>query len=269
MKKTSLVILFLILSIFIVSFSHIGEVKAQDNTIYIRADGTVEGTDKINRDGDVFTLMGDIPGGINIERNFTIIDGAGFTLKGNEEGAGIDLRSTDGPLITNVTVKNLQIATFEYGIFSATNNTFIGNYISDCFCGINILGGANSLIVNNTLINNGNPISIAYSGGNHTITQNNIINGTTIIVWLSAQPNVFMNYWSDYNGTDVNGDGIGDTPYVYINADYAKLSDKYPLIEPVPTIPEFLSWTILPLFLVATLSVIFVRRKFFSQTREE
>ena len=263
MKKSVLVVLLLILSLFIVSFPQIVIVNAQSNTIYIRADGIVEGTDKIHRDGDVFTLIGNISGRINVERNFTIIDGEGFTLKGNGEGTGIDLRFTDGPLITNVTIKNLQITNFEYGIFSSTNNTFIGNYISDCFCGINILGGSNSLILNNTLINNGNPISIAYSGGNHTITQNNIINGTTIIVWLSAQPNVFMNYWSDYNGTDTNGDGIGDTPYVYINADYAKLSDNYPLIEPVPTIPEFPSWTpllISGLIAVFLMSIIYRQR---------
>jgi len=36
------------------------------------------------------------------------------------------------------------------------------------------------------------------------------------------------NYWSDYNGTDDNGDGIGDTPYI-IDADN---QDKYPLMKP-------------------------------------
>ena len=36
------------------------------------------------------------------------------------------------------------------------------------------------------------------------------------------------NYWSDYNGTDSNGDCIGDTPYV-IDADNM---DSYPLMNP-------------------------------------
>ena len=35
------------------------------------------------------------------------------------------------------------------------------------------------------------------------------------------------NYWSDYAGSDADGDGIGDTPYV-IDGE----SDNYPLMEP-------------------------------------
>ena len=71
------------------------------------------------------------------------------------------------------------------------------------------------------------------------------------------------NYWSDYNGTDDNNDGIGDTPYVINNYD----SDIYPLISPldIETIPEFPSWIILPLFLMATLSAIIVKKRLFHQ----
>jgi len=36
------------------------------------------------------------------------------------------------------------------------------------------------------------------------------------------------NYWSNYNGVDVDGDGIGDTPYSI----YYKNVDYYPLMEP-------------------------------------
>jgi hypothetical protein len=39
------------------------------------------------------------------------------------------------------------------------------------------------------------------------------------------------NYWGDYNGSDVNGDGIGDTPYV-INENN---QDDYTLVTPVDT----------------------------------
>ena len=36
------------------------------------------------------------------------------------------------------------------------------------------------------------------------------------------------NYWSDYNGVDANGDGIGDTPYVIDG----NRSDNHPLMKP-------------------------------------
>jgi uncharacterized protein YxeA len=51
-------------------------------TIYIRATGDVEGTDKIERDGDLYTFTDNINDSIVVERNNIIIDGAGFTMEG-------------------------------------------------------------------------------------------------------------------------------------------------------------------------------------------
>jgi len=76
---------------------------------------------------------------------------------------------------------------------------------------------------------------------------------------MSDQPTIDMNYWTDYNGTDNDGDGIGDTPYYYHDI----LQDSHPLIDPVPIIPEFPSWIILPLFLIATLTIILIKKKTF------
>ena len=225
-----------------------------ENIIYIRADGTVEGTDKILRDGNIYTLTGDISGGIKVERNFTVIDGAGYTLQGNGYGTGVKIR-------WHGTVQNLQIINFERGISAVANNTILGNYIVDCGAGIWILGGANNLIKNNTFANNTNPISIAYSGGNHVITENSFINGNTIIVWMAPEATIDRNYWNDYNGTDADGDGIGDTPHIRIVGDETVYIDYHPLIEPVPVIPEFPSWIFLPLFLTATLVAIFYSKR--------
>ncbi len=51
MRKTSFIVLLLILCSILVTFPNVKIVKAQ-STIYITADGTVEGTDKIQRNGD-------------------------------------------------------------------------------------------------------------------------------------------------------------------------------------------------------------------------
>jgi len=74
---------------------------------------------------------------------------------------------------------------------------------------------------------------------------------------MAPEATIDKNHWDDYSG----GDGIGDTPYVILYTDYAKIMDYHPLMEPVPVIPKFPSWIILPLFIVATLVVIIVRNK--------
>lgn len=39
------------------------------------------------------------------------------------------------------------------------------------------------------------------------------------------------NYWSDYTGEDLDGNEIGDTPYLI--PDKGKATDNYPLMKPV------------------------------------
>jgi len=67
-------------------------VKAED-TIYIKADGSVEGTDKIQRNGNIYTFTGDISDSIIVEKNDIVIDGAGYQLQGNNSEYGIKLES--------------------------------------------------------------------------------------------------------------------------------------------------------------------------------
>jgi parallel beta-helix repeat protein len=176
-QKTALVLI-LTICLLLVTFTTVEVTKAQE-PIYIRADGSVEGTDKIHRNGEIYTLTGNISGGIEVQKSYIVLDGAGYTVQGNGTGVGIDLSNNRGsdmsrPKISNVTLENLQIVNFDQGIghVNTSNNTIVGNYIADCFTGINVMGSPNNfLIKNNTIANNINGISIAYSGGNQIINR--------------------------------------------------------------------------------------------------
>jgi len=95
---------------------------------------------------------------------------------------------------------------------------------------------------------------------NNSIYSNNFVNNNLQIFADSDSVNVWNigvvgkgNYWSNYNGTDNNGDGIGDTPYIIDEIN----QDNYPLMEPVETavISEFPSWVPLLFFAFAVFAV--------------
>jgi parallel beta-helix repeat protein len=207
-------------------------VKSQSfETVYIKADGSVIGTDRIQRNGNLYTLTGDISGSIHVERSYIIIDGAGHTIRGNGTGGGIVIswyysygyNSTlygATAFVNNVTVLNLRIFSFYVGIAaqSTANNTFIGNYIEGCEEGFGMMSSRNNTITHNTVRDCLTGISINFGGGN-VITENNIINND-VRVFLSPETFVDRNYWSG-------------SSYEYIGPDSARYKDNNPLGRPV------------------------------------
>jgi parallel beta-helix repeat protein len=154
---------------------------------------------------------------------------------------------------------------------SSTNNTVMENTITNCDdVAIRLQYADNNTIIRNEISDSGTGTSI-YVANNNTITGNNFINNIEQLPsgeweWYAktwgyngSQNIISQNYFSDYNGTDLNSDGLGDTPYI-INEDN---HDNSPLMKPIELeiIPEFPSWFILPLFLIATLTVTFYRKK--------
>lgn len=246
MKRKTLALTFVMALLFSFLFhgSLFQPVGAQSfENIFIRADGSVEGTDKIHRDGDVYTLTGNISGGIHVQKSYVVIDGASYTVQGSGNGRGIDLSNNSGEdpsrlRVNNVTIKNIRIINFDHGIDNANsyNNTFIGNYVTNCSVGIWLIGSENSFANNtitlNTIENNTEGIHIDYSGKNNVVTENNLINND-LIVFLSPQPTVDRNYWSDYltrypNAKELGNSGFWDTPY-----DRKAFIDNHPLVKPV------------------------------------
>jgi parallel beta-helix repeat protein len=169
-------------------------------------------------------------------------------------------------------------------IVNSPNNTIYGNNITDNGGGIGLYNSAgNSIYGNNIIANNAWGISIGYYSGNNTIHGNNITNNFSGIgldsssnnnmIYLNNLMNNYSqvsasgstdfwdngsegNHWSDYNGTDSNQDGIGDTPYIIDENN----TDHYPLMVQY-VIPEFPSFLVIPLLMIATILVMIVYRR--------
>jgi parallel beta-helix repeat protein len=195
-------------------------------TIYIMADGSIDPpTAPISTlDNITYTLTGNITtngDGIVIERDNIILDGTGYTLQGTGmSGTGLNPSER-----SNVTIKNMEITAFHYGVWlnSSSNCTVSGNNITNNGEGISLYSSYYGSVVNNNFVDN----ALQAYATNSTIA------------WNGSYPSG-GNYWSDYAGVDLhNGqyqneagsDGMGDTPY----AIDANSTDHYPLMNPWPS----------------------------------
>jgi parallel beta-helix repeat protein len=194
--RRAALILLLILCVVLVAFPNVGIVRAE-GTIYIRADGSVEGTDKIQRDGDVYTFTGNIYGSIVVERYNIVIDGGGYILEGT--GAAIDGPARnigiDLAWMRNVTIRNVCITSFDYGIriSGAFNNAITGNDIKNNGYGIEVIlnSSGNSIYENNITANIKGGIWIDFANGN-TISSNQITNNKPKGIWIYSSSNEIL-----------------------------------------------------------------------------
>jgi hypothetical protein len=176
-----------------------------------------------------------IQGDINLKGSSNIITSNSFR--------SMTLTSADSNIIKNNTFNHLCLYAssnntffgntargpgYTHGILlsSGSSNVFYGNYIAD-YNGISTFTGRhygyavdigsmaeNNLFYHNNFVNN--YVNLMYSW-NPEMSNNNY--------WENEKEG---NYWSDYNGVDANGDGIGDTPYTI----YYKNVDHCPLMAP-------------------------------------
>jgi hypothetical protein len=142
------------------------------------------------------------------------------------------------------------------GIGIASIGTIVAkNTITSCTKGVENLWGGDNIICGNIILNNqghglgeveghnntftanlvgNNSIGVLFGEktgvrGNNTLYRNNFINNTKQVEigfldhtdqWDNGKEG---NYWSDYNGTDGDRDGIGDTPYVMFGYGYREI----------------------------------------------
>ena len=219
--------------------------------IFIRADGSIEGTNKIHRSGNTYIFNGDITEsyGIIVEKSSIVIDGKGHTLKSTPRllpigswDFGIELSNvTDG----NAVIKNLKIVDFNIGVYIwTTNNTVTGNTITGGNVGIFLAESPNT-VVGNYIEDNTEGVFLGPLPDTHKTVYNILYHNSFVNNTLQAydcectDPHTIQhlniwdngtcgNYWSDYSGIDADGDGIGDTPYPVSTDD----SDTCPLMAP-------------------------------------
>jgi parallel beta-helix repeat protein len=130
--------------------------------------------------------------------------------------------------------------TFGFRLWFSSNNIIAGNNISDCDIASINLGHAH----NNTFYHN----NFAGKPRCHVMDEYTDQNIRDALPEMALSANFWDNgsegnYWSDYNGADVDGNGIGDTPYtiktVYYDLDLGKQAtldcgeDSYPLMNPL------------------------------------
>jgi len=115
---------------------------------------------------------------------------------------------------------------------SSKYNSIVTNHITNNFYGIFMANSSDNLIYNNYFNNAIN----AWNNGNNKwniskTAGNNIIGGA----WLGG------NYWHDYNGSDTDGDDLGDTMLPYnCSGNITNGGDWHPLLLPVnhaPVVP--------------------------------
>ncbi|MBC7130133.1 right-handed parallel beta-helix repeat-containing protein [Candidatus Bathyarchaeota archaeon] len=155
-----------------------------------------------------------------------LVDGNNVTLY----SYGIYLGYSDDNVISENILKENRVGVY---LYRSSDNMLSGNkLINNVDSGIHMLMASNNIIKLNQLSTNGVALSLDNSN-NNLIYNNNFLNNTQQ-VYNNNSTNIWNgsldeggNYWSDYTGTDENGDGIGDTPYLIDE----KNEDQYPLIS--------------------------------------
>lgn len=177
MKRKGVIVfpvIFMVLLLSILSSGlNIEKVKASE-TIYIRANGSIDPptANITSADNVTYIFTGNIDDYIVVERNNIIIDGQGYILQGL--GSGFSLTN-----IENVTIEKTNISnTIGTGIrlVSSSNNNISGNIIRNSgTAGIYLdLSSHNNIISNNTITDNGT-FGILIDNSNNNTISNNII----------------------------------------------------------------------------------------------
>jgi parallel beta-helix repeat protein len=173
-------------------------------------------------------------------------------------GIGIFLHSS---VQNEVNGNSVTDATSGITLEFSDENIIDGNIIFGGFIGIRLDDSTENTVRKN-VVKDCEQLALSFwrTAAQNLFYINSFINNTRNVAeptqWSPAVPiNIWDNgtvgnYWGDYNGTDTNGDDIGDTPYVIDENN----QDNYPLTEP-HAIPEFPPWAPMLIVVLAVAAI--------------
>ena len=185
--------------------------------ITIYPDGSISNPNApITRNGNHYTLTGDIGGSIRVQKDNIIFDGAGHTVFGNGKvmtGGDIELNNRDNVTVMNTIFLGWFFTAIHMGSMDITNpqntvgsrnciitnNTITGGRIGYCFC-IWVEGTNNSITNNHIFGNDG--MGVALEKGNNHVVADNLIenNGMYAISFEAGQATVRGNHMNNNSG---------------------------------------------------------------------
>jgi len=190
---------------------------------------------------------------VNITANNVVLSNFTIQNSGNlPEDAGIRLEACEGCVINKI---NLTGNICHIALVGSNNNLVLRNIIqSGTECGLNLTDSDNNHVAFNKILSNEVGVHIGLDSSGNNLTRNEIKLNTqcgilanssgnfvfhnilidnaahvltdSINVWDNGDPSG-GNYWSGYTGTDPDGDGLGNTPYVIDVSN----QDNHPLIR--------------------------------------
>ncbi|PVX24251.1 MAG: hypothetical protein CW716_10485 [Candidatus Bathyarchaeum sp.] len=191
-----------------------------------------------------------------------------FVFKG---GIGIFLHySTQNEVLGNTVTGASSGITLEF----SDENSIDGNIIFGGSRGIRFVGSNKNTVRKNVVKDcEGLALGVALNTAQNLFYLNSFLNNTRNVKENRPEYTMFPtniwdngtvgNYWDDYSGTDNNGDGIGDTPYIVDDDN----QDNYPLTEPY-AIPEYPSLMPMLIMLVAIIAVAVIYRRKLSKNNQ-
>jgi len=157
----------------------------------------------------------------------------GFTIQNGGDlvyDCGLFLGNWAGCMISNNTIRENGNNGLE--LRGTSRGNIVANTItSNSYAGIHISEGDDNTLRSNTITYNFVGARIASANTPSTFYHNNFINNTYQVqdFGYSKWDNETLkrgNFWSDYTGEDLNGDGVGDTKLPHLGIDH------YPLMNP-------------------------------------